>query len=909
MLSLLQFSIGILLLLGSSAESFAKKLQVYCPPEVISSSLQKQAAATKPNLAQRPRVKVLLIPIQYGSDSLDSKSMPRNWEPVLRNFEAYLHQVSKGKHIVTAELIGHVLDGDTIPFCYPAEATTVRANVYDYFPKIGPVHAEVLRMIEVEYGNIYQDVVCVFFLHLGNVFDGYTGYGNIGDISSYPGYTGAGSGIVDFEKPDMNLWNILHEYGHLLDLWHPPNNGAGRFYGVYNLMENVYEDDNIEDNSTPYHPLDLIRLGWTDTLVTLQKSTQAVEVPSFSTSGKLIKIMLNAANDEYYLIGNYQGENVFKRYRGHGLLIWHIKATSILDLEMPTGLFSNGKANPVSGKDLLDSLGGTSGGQECFWTPELRRDLTPFTNPNTSLYTSFSRFDPQVRSSGVSITSMRYKENDSSVIVFDLEMGTYPVRELTNDINSFVVFKKSAANGEVLFQSQSKQPEQVIRISRSYDNKLFVDINASNQEISENFSAKGRWMMGDFKGDGSLRILTISSGSANSYRWSGRDWTRDIPFSWSDAAENTEALNYIDVDGDGHSDLVRFLKGTGSEWQLEVDSIGAVGSHTRKIPLENLESSERFEWNDINSDGKPDLISTKNILLNQGERFTSIMESSGIQAVLGTETLAKISVGDLNADGKSDLLMAGANGSIFLFMNLDGTHFTDISRLYYPYPKLRKNTLDIQWKSSNELQQALVKGTDGLGASRVYEFKSFTQNRFAVLELNPPASNPLAIGTQIKVFGDSGLFWSSELHTGNIEKTDLSNIYIPVPSGKENSLVLTMSNGDALHYANIEKGKKITAFARTTRALAKSQNLGETRIEFDRSLKRLSLFVSHAGTAHVLLYQMDGALLGRESRLVAEAGSFVLDLNGTNHLKPKTNGVYLVRLTIGRDTVVRRIVY
>ncbi len=214
------------------------------------------------------------------------------------------------------------------------------------------------------------------------------------------------------------------------------------------------------------------------------QSSQDISLGDFQTTGDAVIVVpdqsANAANLSYFIATNHQRFNAFERnWPGTGLLVTHVdrpagfnnRLHKRYDIEHPMGLYNwiqpvpgrnnlgvwNNDPNPISGLDSMDyrfTVSGTDtvqtypnggGGSGCFWQAGM--EFTPFTNPNTNMYSGNSQSVP----SDLSITNARF---DSLSRVFTLDAhtdrwsGTF-----SNDAEWFdTVF----VNSNVTFQSTAE---------------------------------------------------------------------------------------------------------------------------------------------------------------------------------------------------------------------------------------------------------------------------------------------------------------------------------------------------------------------------------------------------------------------------------------------------------------------
>ncbi len=151
----------------------------------------------------------------------------------------------------------------------------------------------------------------------------------------------------------------------------------------------------------------------------------------------------------------------------------------------------------------------------------------------------------------------------------------------------------------------------------------------------------------------------------------------DIAYNAVAFGANTYIVNVGDVDGDGKPDILianSTLKGVSV---LPNTSTPGVVSFGPRFDFEAGQQPSSVNLADIDGDGKPDLLVT-----NKQDNTISILRNITPQGVINAASFAKhvdyptlnspgyITVGDLNADGKPDIIVVGASSSgLDIFQN------------------------------------------------------------------------------------------------------------------------------------------------------------------------------------------------------------------------------------------------
>jgi Bacterial Ig-like domain (group 3)/FG-GAP-like repeat/FG-GAP repeat len=171
-------------------------------------------------------------------------------------------------------------------------------------------------------------------------------------------------------------------------------------------------------------------------------------------------------------------------------------------------------------------------------------------------------------------------------------------------------------------------------------------------------------MVGDFNGDGNadLAVADFGGGDVTVLLGNGAGGFSPATGSPIPAGTNPFSLAVADFNGDGHADIAVANQGSNNITLLLGDGNGgftpatgspfAVGHHPNSVTA-----------GDFNGDGKPDLAianyadNTVTVLLNNGSGgFTP---ATGSPFAVGTNPYS-VAVGDINGDGKADLVVADA---------------------------------------------------------------------------------------------------------------------------------------------------------------------------------------------------------------------------------------------------------
>ncbi len=180
-------------------------------------------------------------------------------------------------------------------------------------------------------------------------------------------------------------------------------------------------------------------------------------------------------------------------------------------------------------------------------------------------------------------------------------------------------------------------------------------------------------MVGDFNGDGNADLAVADFGGGDVTVLLGNGAAAFTPATGSPFAAGTNpfSLTVADFNGDGHADIAVANQGSNNVTLLLGDGTGgftqaagspiAVGNHPNSVTA-----------GDFNGDGKTDLAIANNsdntvtVLLGNGSGGFTAAAGSPFAVGMGPYSVA---VGDINGDGKLDLVVAGAtNGDVTVLL-------------------------------------------------------------------------------------------------------------------------------------------------------------------------------------------------------------------------------------------------
>ncbi len=204
--------------------------------------------------------------------------------------------------------------------------------------------------------------------------------------------------------------------------------------------------------------------------------------------------------------------------------------------------------------------------------------------------------------------------------------------------------------------------------SLTYPFSSGVQIGASG------WQAFDRVLAGDVNGDGKADLVaTKPDGTMWLYHGSG---SLTYPFSsgvqiGASGWQGYDRIAVGDIDGDGKADLVG-TRPDGTMWLFHGDgSLTYPFSTAVQIGASGWQGYDRFALGDINADGKADLVATRSdgsMWLFHGSGSLSYPFSSGVQiGASGWQGFDRVQVGDINGDNKADLVATKPDGTMWLY--------------------------------------------------------------------------------------------------------------------------------------------------------------------------------------------------------------------------------------------------
>jgi hypothetical protein len=298
-------------------------------------------------------------------------------------------------------------------------------------------------------------------------------------------------------------------------------------------------------------------------------------------------------------------------------------------------------------------------------------------------------------------------------------------------------------------------------------------------------------LTGDFDGDGKTDIIEpFDNGGGRAgmrvYRSTGTGYT--LAFSSDNLGQGSAALAWLtgDVNGDGKTDVIQLFDNAGRLGILVYTSNGT--AYTNTFGTGNIgqgSAALKFLTGDVNGDGKTDIIQLFDnggrlgvlVYTSDGTAYTNTFGTGNIGE--GSAALAFLT-GDVNGDGKTDIIQPFDNGGVLglLVYTSNGTGYTTS----FGSANMGQSSAALAW---------LTGDVNGDGKTDIIQpFDNGGRSAFIVYTSNGTGYTTTSVTTNTGE-GSGALAWL----TGDVNGDGKTDVIQPWNNGGRSGLIVYTSNG------------------------------------------------------------------------------------------------------------------
>jgi gliding motility-associated-like protein len=311
---------------------------------------------------------------------------------------------------------------------------------------------------------------------------------------------------------------------------------------------------------------------------------------------------------------------------------------------------------------------------------------------------SITSFSPKngLAGTSVTITGSNFNANASqNAVYFSGVRAT-----ITNATSTQIVVKVPAGAPQgpitVVNMGNGLQASTTLQFYSRYDNNqdfggriIPSSMSVANQNVlpmSNSWNSFGSLAMGDFDVDGKIDLVTSETGTKKAFVY--RALGTPVPVSASSFAAPVTLPGQVDgevivadFDGDGLLDIAGLLQGATNEFFNIFRNTSTVGNISFAAPVSvmmpNYAAYVIFT-EDLDNDGRVELISTNGssgsqVWINQNLSTPGNIDFAGSLSYGATNAYSHFASGDLNNDGKKELIVSYYNSNQFLVFNNTST--------------------------------------------------------------------------------------------------------------------------------------------------------------------------------------------------------------------------------------------
>ncbi len=242
------------------------------------------------------------------------------------------------------------------------------------------------------------------------------------------------------------------------------------------------------------------------------------------------------------------------------------------------------------------------------------------------------------------------------------------------------------------FNGDGKEDILKIRFETANDAFVFLSTGSTFQIQSEwttndQLVANRTYLVGDVNGDGKddiVKIRTETENDAFVFISTGSSFLPQVQWSFSNQMVDNREYFLGDVNGDGRADLVKIMH----EWNNDAFVFLSTGSgfnpQVQWTNSDQLVADREYFVEDVNGDGKADIVKIRHETENDSFVFISTGTSFNMQVQwsFNNQMVADrlYFMGDQNGDGKADIIkvMGEPNNAPFVFLSGGGSFASQI---------------------------------------------------------------------------------------------------------------------------------------------------------------------------------------------------------------------------------------
>lgn len=314
-------------------------------------------------------------------------------------------------------------------------------------------------------------------------------------------------------------------------------------------------------------------------------------------------------------------------------------------------------------------------------------------NPTVLSYTNLYQ-----NISSINLTDLNQDGLKDILIGYHSKIGIF-YQNNNHTFNPMLILETS--NLVVSVKSGDLNNDSITDFAVSYDNTNFFSIYhqlepgvfTSQNYPKPNFMTYKELEIGDVNNDGKNDIVAVSSNPNNVYTYLQNEQNSFETYSWV-ASENLSGIGIGDLNLDGSQDIVFSKYGNAPNSKIGIlyaNNLPEIYQPTIELPAYDI--PEPVTISDLNNDGKNEIICAHGgwMKVSIFEQNNSVYNSYSLHNIPYASSYNNqgMDVGDINNDGKKDIVLADYNNGLVILYNntvLKNTSFADTKFTLVPNP-------------------------------------------------------------------------------------------------------------------------------------------------------------------------------------------------------------------------------